>query len=361
MYFISALLLILTHFYGLLVLLLQIGFFIIIFCSRYLPVSRTLWQGLAGYLGLAIVYWSLWGHNLMVQYQSNKFAWIKRPKNNPLLAFIDTVVSPNFNLGHQISQAFSWLLLLGFICYLVGISFSRQPRSRSAIRAALASGLVFGWLFLPFIVAYGQSIMGRAPSLMSRTMIIVSPALFLAILLSGEKFVWPWIPKLIGLFTKNILRPFSLNKIYLKLSFPISVILASLLFLGATLDYYGQQTKQDIRGTVKSIIEEAPQLYPDPLILCTSGFAGIGLDYYFKRYRSRLRYQGELNDSNYLSALDKHKERLVKHRYLVLVVLHRHDCNRIIAHLKTQASVKFQRKLHHARYIVFDMHDASLY
>lgn len=339
-YFFATLFLLLTHYYGLLILLFQILFIGVMVWIRYLPFKRVL-KWLVFYTLLGIVYWFLWGHNLFAQYDKYSFCWIRKPRFGLIISFVTIVLTPNLGGWHGQNLIWLGLLFISLPSCFIKVFRARSSTYLSNKRAALSPAFSYLWLFLPYMVAYGQSMWGKA-SILPGNLIIVSPALFLALLISGEIIIW--------LFLKKI-RRYSFQKVYLKLSFFIAVFIALLIFLGKTSGYYRQPIKEDFRGVVKAIIEESPQLYPEPLIFCVSSFVGNGFNYYFTRAHSSLEILTVLNDSNYRDVLLRYREQLALHKYLVFIS--QGENQKTLDYLKTQARLMLRRELTGIAYYVF--------
>ncbi len=351
-YIIFSLMLLFTHYYGFLILLLNVIFliFYLIITSNSKKLVNEILKSIAIYAGIFFIYWLIWGNVLRAQY--GKEFWPLMPVGF-FSSFKSYVLNPNLRsdfIGDAILCLFEILIFLNMI-YLLIILIKEKLEKKITDTERIFSFFLCLWAVLPFAFGYFQSVYSK-PSLSFRNLIISAPAVIALFYLYSFKSINVFLlildKKVVSL--KRVSS--KMIRLFQEYSF-VSALTISLVLFMKLYNYYAYPAKQDIRGLTKSIIDESEIFYKDPIIF-SSVNAVSRLNYYFEKTNSELRIRAYLDEDHFEQTLANYKTEIEKHKFIILVFVSSwKNQETVLNYFKGNFSLILQRDYNGVGYFVF--------
>lgn len=304
LYTLSAIFLSYMHYFGLLLVAIQLCYMLIIFSTKTKKIIHILI--LYSIIFIAYVPWL----STLIFY-SNYDAVPHIPKPSP----IDAVYFFEFLFNwSELLTKFIFFLYLYFFIYVIYYVFKNKLYGNYFTFLTQPEVILGLWLFIPFIIVYIRSEIST-PILTYRSLLISLP------------------PAYILLSRALIKLPFNIKINYLIVCVLISFLINDLFY---NLDYYSKPTKNQFRESVKYIIDNNSK-YQDNQIL---GYAWNlqYFNYYFKHFNSNLKIAegvGLEKDTVILNNIIKRKSP----KYIFFINIHRYPENEILKHFENNFKI----------------------
>jgi len=320
LYIIFSILLLLTHYYGVLVLVMNalfLVFYISLTCKFKESIRQYLKSGLIFAVILGIFY-LLWGQVFLDHIERGAGYEKQKPGGNIFTAFVYYVLNPNLAtslIKNNVLYLFEICLIAGTL-YLFFLIFKKRSRNENIDQKYFYYAFLFFWLFAPFTISFLNSVYSDS-SISFRNLIISTPAVIFLVYLTSEKVVLISLTALTK-FIKPLADKFTnFRAVFINYSFLFALIVSSLLFMKVYY-YYSAPSKHDVRGAVKTISAESVNFYKDPIIFSSSDGTDR-FNYYFEKTDPKLRVTAFLPPDNYLNVLSEYKTEIENHKYMILL------------------------------------------
>ena len=319
-YIFFSILLLLTHYYAVLVLIMN-ALFLIFYISLTCKFKESIRQYLKIsiiFLLIFVIFYLLWGQVFFEHLEKASAYEKQKPESNIFNAFVYYVLNPNLAtslIKNNVLYFFEICLVVGAL-YLFFQILKKRFRHEFIDLKFFYYAFLFFWLFAPFTISFLNSVYSNS-SISFRNLIISTPAVIFLVYLISEKIILISLKALTKALKplENAITIFRM--VFINYSYLFAIIFSALLFMKVYY-YYSNSSKQDVRGAVKTISSESINFYKNPIIFSSSDII-TRINYYFEKIDPVLRVSEYLPADNYQNVLSDYKTKMENHKYVILI------------------------------------------